>query len=280
MKPPSLPLFRILPRRLLPALAVLGGAVVLLSCGGCTLTRVAGAYLRSTADFKACTPDPRIACQPGSEALAHAIAPYVDQAVRTVESAHENAFAKPIVIRTYTTQEDFARFSGATGYAEGAVSFGVLHLSPKLLSTPERIPAIVTHEMSHLNLSLTLGTWSWAHLPGWFHEGLATWVSGGGGAETVTAADAWASIRAGQRFTPEDHGSPFSYTNAATYQLKPHMYYRQASLFIAYLHDRDPGAFCTWLGALEQGRTLPDAFDTAYHLRLDALWQDFLGQAR
>jgi hypothetical protein len=159
------------------ALYALLAAGTLCCISGCAVTRAIRAYLQPTSSFYKCTPDSRIECQPGSESLAQAILPVIDGAQRAIEDGQYCKFQDPIIVRTYASLEDFSRHSGSVGYAEGAVSFGVLHVSPKLLTTPERIPGIITHEFSHLNLALRMGTWRWANIPGWFHEGLATWVS-------------------------------------------------------------------------------------------------------
>lgn len=253
---------------------VISGSLCCLS--GCTTTGVLRAYLQSTSSFYKCTTDTRIECQPGSENLAQAILPAIDSAQRTVEEKQYCKFTNPIVIRTYASREDFSRFSGSAGYAEGAVSFGVLHLSPKLLTTPERIQGIVTHEVSHLNLALTMGTWTWANIPGWFHEGLATWVSGGGGAETVTDMEASSSLKSGLGFSPEDHGSPLAPKSAASYGLKPHMYYRQAAMFVGYLHKRSPVAFQLLLTSIERGESFSQALNAAYGESVNDLWRAFL----
>ncbi|MET3136161.1 hypothetical protein AAKU61_000499 [Undibacterium sp. GrIS 1.2] len=243
---------------------------------GCTVAKVTRAYLLPTSSFYKCTEDLRIECQPGSEKLAQVILPAIKQAQRTVEEGQYCVFTKPMIIRTYASREDFSRFSGSVGYAEGAVSFGVLHLSPKLLATPERIPGIVTHELSHLNLALIMGTWSWASIPGWFHEGLATWVSAGGGAETVTNEEALKSIKAGHSFSPEDYGSPLAPKSAASYDLKPHMYYRQAAIFVEYLHNSNPAAFKQLLLSIEHGQSFSQGLRGAYGEDVDTLWRGFL----
>lgn len=248
--------------------------------GGCTVAKVGRAWFQSTSSFYKCTTDYRIWCQPGSEKLALAILPAVDEAQRTIEIRQYCQFVKPIIIRTYATRDDFSRYSGAANYANGAVSLGVLHLSPKLLSTPERIPGIVTHEFSHLNLALKLGTWSWANIPGWFHEGFATWVSNGGGAETVTREEAINSIKSGHSFLPEDQGSPLMPKSAASYNLKPHMYYRQAEIFVGYIHDINPAAFELFLIAIEQGKSFSMAMESTYGENVDLLWKQFIVKTR
>ena len=208
--------------------------VVAISCAlsGCALTRGVRAWMQPDDGFAACTTDPRILCEPGSEALANSIVALLPGAIVTVERAHYASFAAPVVIRTYATRDSFSRHSGVPGYAEGAASFGVIHLSPKLLTTPERTKGILTHELSHPELLLALGAVGAGKVPGWFDEGYATFVSGGGGAETGTAADATEALLRGARFEPDAAQWFLFPKNAASYGLRPHMYYRQAALFV------------------------------------------------
>lgn len=246
---------------------------------GCTAFRVANAWLQSKADFVRCTADSRIYCEPGSEALAAAVAPLLPKAIETIEAAQFSVFSQPIEIYTYRSAEAFAAHSGATTTAGGAVSLQRLNLSPLLQKTPERIRGILIHELSHLHLQLQMGSIAWARVPSWFHEGLATWISGGGGAENVGADAAWQALRAGQRFEPDASQSPLFPKNAWHYGLQTQLYYRQAALFVDFLHDRDPEAFKQMLLAVAARSTFAEALSAAFLKPLPMLWQEFLATA-
>ena len=234
------------------------------------------AWMQSNDAFACCTPDPRILCEPGSEALAARIVPLLPAAIATVEKAQFSRFGSPIIVHTYATRDSFAKHSGSEGYADGVTSLGVLHLSPKLLSMPERTDSILTHELSHLHLLLQMGSLSLSRVPSWFSEGLATYVSGGGGAETVPAANALAALRHGQRFVPDEAQSILFQKNAASYQLAPHLFYRQAALFVGFMHDSDPVAFETMLAQVAAKTPLGEAVASSYHKRLATIWDSFL----
>jgi hypothetical protein len=88
--------------------------------------------------------------------------------------------------------------------------------------------------------------------------------------------DASKSIKDGLSFLPENHGSPLAPKSAASYGLKPHMYYRQAAMFVGYLHKRNPAAFHLFLTSLEQGEDFSSAITTAYDDSVNDLWRDFL----
>jgi len=259
----------------LPKYFVACTAIALL-LGGCTLARVAKAWVQSKSEFVQCTADPRVMCEPGSEALARSIVPLLPETIAIVEKAQFSAFAQPIVIYTYATRESFSSHSGALAYADGAVSLSSLNLSPNLLSTPERTKGILTHELSHLNLQLQMGSLAWARVPSWFHEGLATFVSDGGGAETVSAEAAADALRRGKKFQPDDSQWVIFPKSAASYGLGPHMYYRQASLFVGFMRESDPEAFEKMLRAVEARVEFSQAIESSYHEGLPSIWLRFL----
>lgn len=248
---------------------------VLAPLSGCTVVRVAKAWTQSKAGFSPCTADPRILCEPGSEALAQKILPLLPAAIKSIERAQYAHFAKPIRIYTYATTRSYANHS-ASVYSVGSVSLSTINVSPKLLQFPERTPGILVHELSHLHLQQPIGSLAWARIPGWFHEGLATLVSNGGGAETVTAQAASESLARGKHFVPEESQWALFPRTAASYKLSPHMYYRQAELFVGYLRESDPEAFQEMLRAIAAKAVFAQALQSSYGKPLYALWQDFL----
>jgi hypothetical protein len=250
------------------------------AASGCTLHRVVSAWTKPRTDFYACTTDARILCEPGSEGLAKGIAPFLPGAIETITKAQYAPFSQPVVIYTYATKESFASYSGATSSSAGAVSITGLNLSPKLLEHPERERGILTHELSHFHLIGKMGAWSWSRLPGWFHEGLATFIAGGGGAETVTEHEATAAINAGKKIVPEVSQWGFFPQTAATYGLETHMFYRQAELFVKFMHDKDAAAFERMIKAVEGKKTFADAIQENYGASLQELWDMFVARLR
>lgn len=257
------------------------GGVIAISIvlSGCTVARVANAWAQSKSAFIRCTSDPRIMCEPGSETLAHSIVHLLPNAIASVENAQFSTFSQPIKIYTYATRESFSAHSGASLDAAGAVSLGRLNLSPKLLASPERTEATLTHELSHLNLQLRMGSLAWARLPSWFHEGLATLVSNGGGAETVSTDAAADALSRGRRFEPEDFAWVIFPKNATSYGLTPHMYYRQASMFVGFMRKSDPDAFAKMLISIEENVSFSNAIQLTYREHLSSIWLRFLSQS-
>lgn len=268
-----------------PALPLL--LVAALALPGCTLLRVANAWTQSKAGFSLCTADPRILCEPGSETLAAntaadlpaALAAVARQqpAPTVVRDGAPPGFAAPVIVYTYASRERYATHSGADPITLGAASLQVVHLSPRLLEFPAWHQPILTHELSHLQLMQQLGALRWASLPGWFHEGLATWVSQGGGAELVGDDEARQALCEGRRFEPEPSQSIFNFKRAGSWALSPHLYYRECELFVRHLHDVDSAAFTQMLRAVAGGAGLASALQAAYGQPLPALWQRFLG---
>jgi hypothetical protein len=256
------------------------GLLILISTAGC-MPMSSQSLPESQDGFTACTPDPRILCEPGSEELANAAVGELPRAIQQVTTAQLTPFAKPVVIYTYASRKSFTAQTGMDYPIIGVTVHGVVHLSPKLLEQPQRVPAILTHELSHLHLQQLLGNKTWGrNIPVWFHEGLAVLSSGGGGAERVSIAEAEASIRNGKRFVPNISGSLFNYKGAAFFGLEQHMFYRQASLFIHYLQVSDPSAYRALLTSLESSLKFEEAFAVAYHRPLLNVWDDFVSSVQ
>lgn len=246
-----------------------------LALGGCEYGRHLVAATHSTAAFTACTPDPRILCEPGSEALARRIAALVPEALAIVERQQFSPFPTPVRITVYASRASFARYSAAGEGAAGVATRGGVHISPLILSHPDGPARIVAHELSHLNLALRLGAWRMVRLPGWFMEGLAVRVSGGGAGTTYEPNVRYA-IRHGRHFEPiavQPWWRPFQKPPQA---MSWPVYYSQTGMFVDFMHDTDPAAFGKMLAALGRREAFADAVSASYDRPLAALWQEFL----
>ncbi len=251
-------------------------SVLSFSFSGCTPLKLVNAWVHSKKNFVQCTSDSRILCEPGSEDLAKSIAPILPDAIATVEKAQFAKFTTPILIYTYSSIDSFSKYSGASELASGFVVFGTLNLSPKLLAMPERTKAILVHELSHLDLNLQMGTLTIGRTPVWFVEGLAVWVSNGGGAESVTIDEARDAFEQGKYFEPIDSEWLLFRKSASSYGLKPHMFYRQASMFVGYMHDHDQNSFENMLKTIKAKVPFATAIESSYHESLPSIWQGFL----
>lgn len=257
------------------SLITLGVAIPLLLTG-CTATRFIYAKLQSKAHFYPCTSDARIRCEPGSEQLASKIEPLLDDGIRTVEHKLGSRFREPVIVYTYATLDTFAAHSGSPYGASGAVIDASLNLSPKLLGSPERVQRILTHELAHLHMRQQMNLLMWSRTPAWFHEGLATYVSNGGGAENISAESAMAALAIGKHFMAEPSRSLVSSPSSSSFGLEIHMFYRQAEIFVRFMHDRDNIAFEHLITSLENNVPFPDATEASYGMPVSALWRAFL----
>jgi hypothetical protein len=230
---------------------------------------------RSTSHFLPCKIDPRVRFEPGTERLADHVAAALPEAIAAVERQHYRTFLKPISVFVCATPESLASYGG-TKTAGGFVFNGRLFISSKPQNTAERIPRLLTHELSHLHLEqysgMLGGAWG---IPSWFKEGLAVLVGDGGGAETVSESEARGAIVAGNSFEPPLRGRPLFDRSGRSYGLAEHMWYRQSELLVRFMRERDEAAFRRLLDMLLDGKSLGAAVDLAYPEGLDAVVREF-----
>lgn len=221
----------------------------------------------------------------GAEGYAHDVSALLPAAIARIETAQGRPFAHPVTIGVYATPQTYAA-ANASGSAQavGVTAFGRVILSPAL-NRPQRqrLPAILTHELSHAHLGGWISVNAFVHLPNWFKEGLAVMVSGGGGAELVSEQEARAAIARGESIAIEDTGSFWNlseirFDRAPSEASRSHqivMAYRQAGMFVAYLHDFDTPGFARMMDAILDGRPFADAVTAGYRQDVHSLWQKF-----
>jgi hypothetical protein len=139
--------------------------------------------------------------QPGAEEYARDVVALLPDAITRIEVVHGRHFAHPVTVGVYATPEAYAAANGLGSAVPVGVTFlGRVNLSPKLFwSQRQRLPAILTHELSHAHIEAWIGPNAYIHLPNWFKEGLAVMVSEGGGAELVSDEEARAAIQRGEQ---------------------------------------------------------------------------------
>jgi hypothetical protein len=192
-------------------------------------------------DLLAALPEnPQVHYEPGGAEYAHAVAALLPATIVRIESVHGRPFAHPVTVGVYVSQGAFAAGNGlGHARAAGVTVFGRVTLSPILFSAQrQRLPGILTHEMSHAHLQSLISALAYIHLPNWFKEGLAVMVSGGGGAEFVSEIQARDAIRRGDRIAIESEGSwrnltgiKFENPSEAPNGLRIMMGYRQGRTF-------------------------------------------------
>ena len=217
---------------------------------------------------------------------ARIVAELLPAALARVEAVHGRPFAHPVTIGVYRTPEAYAAAHGTLlPGSVGANFLGRVILSPPLFTTKRgRLPAILTHELSHAHISSWVSPLGYMELPNWFKEGLGVMVSDGGGAEEVSVADARDAIRWGDHIVVNDAGSLFDWVAIRMEQppevpdtsRRIEMAYRQAGMFVAFLRDTSPAAFDAMMRAILDGRPFAEAVQAGYQTDLQALWLRFV----
>jgi hypothetical protein len=263
-------IIRRLVRRLIIVVIVIGAIVV--------FTPLRGAW-RSTVQFSPYRLDPRVCFEPGAEKLAVIVAAALPDAIASVERQQYRAFAKPVAIYICASPESLASYGGPKS-AGGFVLNGRLFIASKPQNTAERMPRLLAHELSHLHLEQQLGMLKYAsNIPSWFKEGLAVLVSSGGGAETVSVAEAREAIAAGKGFTPEMSGRLLFERSGRSYGLAEHMWYRQSELLVQFLRERDESAFRRLMIRLDGGTRFRSALKVSYPEGIEVLLREFRARA-
>jgi hypothetical protein len=231
--------------------------------------------------------NPQVHYEQGAIEQARSVAAALPNAIARVEAIQGRGFGRPVTIGVYISPQAFAAANGSGDSGSvGAMFLGRVMLSPPLFGRQrQRMPAILTHELSHAQLRSWISELTYLHLPQWFREGLAVMVSGGGGAEGVSELQAREAIRRDDHIAIESSGSLFNLT-AVKFEHPPEipdspfrtlMAYRQAGLFVSFLHDSNPVAFQKMLDEVYQSRPFVEAVTTAYGTDLPTLWSRFAG---
>jgi hypothetical protein len=223
--------------------------------------------------------------EPGAEDYARDVSALLPAAIARVEAAQGRPFAHPVIVGVYASPEAYAaaNASGSAG-SVGVTAFGRVILSPTLnWLQHRRLPAILTHELSHAHIAGWISTAN-LRLPNWFREGLAVMVSGGGGAEFVSEEEARGAIERGETIAIDDTQSLSTLLLGIRFERAPSratpshrtvMAYRQAGMFVAYLHDSDTPGFARMMNAILDGRPFAEAVTAGYQQDVQSLWQKF-----
>jgi hypothetical protein len=223
--------------------------------------------------------------EPGAEDYARDVAALLAAAIARIEAAQGRPFARPVTVGVYATPEAYVA-ANVIGSMQpvGVAPFGRVVLSPVLgAQQRRRLPAILTHELSHAHLQSWISGYAFVRLPNWFKEGLAVMVSSGGGAEFVSEAEARSAIERGEHIAINETGSIFNLSDIRFEREAPpgtrsHQIvtaYRQAGMFVGWLYDSDPPGFARMMDAILDGRSFVQAMDVGYHQDVHSLWQKF-----
>ena len=149
-----------------------------------TVRHIASGWWNNPEKLAALPENPKVHYEAGASEQARTVARLLPAAIARVEAIHGRRFAHPVAVGVYVTPEAFVAANGlGDRRAVGMHFLGRVMLSPVLFSTQrQRLPAMLTHELSHAHLRSWISELTFVGLPNWFKEGLAVMVSGGGGA--------------------------------------------------------------------------------------------------
>jgi hypothetical protein len=175
-----------------------------------------------------------------------------------------------------TSNKSFCKYAGAKYPGPRAkVTPKGFFISPRLNGAKDR-NEIIYHELSHVVLLQNLGVYHYIRIPVWFHEGLATYISNGGGSGNITDNAAIEEILKGNHFHPVSHENvlfPKSFSND---KLVPWMEYRQSMLFVKFLKEGKEREFEILLNAIFEKETFAKAIKISYGMSVSELWKKFI----
>ena len=252
---------------------------VVLLLSGCTSIKAVFAMMRSTEHFVSIKEHPSIKHEKGAESLARLISLYLDSSIHVIERK-QGKFTGSVEVYIPRSIESFSKYC-ASERPSACVIGHRLFMSPKLLKEKERIPGILTHELSHLQLTQAIGRWNYqTKLPAWFKEGLAVFVSNGAGAENVDEETAISAIINGKSIRPNGGGGLLIRKTASSFGLKPHMFYRQGSMYVRWLYGLGQNKFRELIESLKGNHTLEEAMLEAYSFSVNAGWEQYLSELK
>ena len=250
-----------------------------LALNGCGFT--GSCIARFTTDFKVWPSDDRILYENGAEVLAEETARHLSLALGTIEARQYGTFKGPVKIYAFATAKSFSIFSGVPEVLTGASLKYEVFLSGQLLNKMEKVQGILTHELSHVQLSQTLGAIKFNRtLPQWFREGLAIYVADGGGATNATEKETIDKFLEGKHFTPVTEGALFNIKLPATGGLEPKIFYRQSGMFVQFLSQNHPVQFEKLLRGLQEGKAFETQFSEAFKSNVDDVLKNFIATLR
>lgn len=248
--------------------------ILLINVTGCSHI-----YSRLSYEFEKLPSSPNINYETGAEDLAKHTEEHLHDLIADVETFQFRRFKsrEEIQIYLFNDKKRYSNYSLASARSRGSATTNEVYISPIIRDRIDTFSSILKHELSHVHIRQFTGTWNYVrNIPGWFLEGLAVETSNGGGAENVSDEEAIAFIKKGQHFTPRDKGGFLSHNSAHDYDLKPHMYYRQAGLFVRFLKTQNPQSFKLSYISLTDGASFDSVWETHYDQSIAELWEHFL----
>lgn len=231
---------------------------------GCALMVSDPRALRPMEGFSALQEDPRVLVEEGAEEYGQRVSQLLDKAVAKVEAAHHLPFVETPKIYVCGTEACFNRYVYTPKLSGAVIPDNRLVLSPNLFDRESwRLNKLLVHELSHLHLGQRVGHYHY-NIPIWFHEGWASLVADGGGAEFATDEQAREAAGSGKRIGLTQRDLPENRHKAGSFGLDIHVFYRQAMLLVKDLRQRDPQLFRELVLAVQDNQDFELVFWNIY----------------
>lgn len=246
---------------------------------GCTLTRAAYVSVHSPENLPKFSKSLPVYAEKGAESIASAILAALPVSIQQIETTHGGKLGSLPAIVVCASAACYQQYAAIPITAAETLRDKRISLNgAKILELKRDVVQLFTHELSHF-FWFSRGI---VFQPRWFEEGLAVWVSNGGGAESVSVQAAEQAIRTGTTIRPTLNSGLWNYLVHPP--LPPEnnwaMYYRQAGMFVHYLHAKDTNAFIHLLEALKNTKDLEKAWPIAYKQSPDELWSEFVKEIK
>ena len=248
---------------------------IFLLMGGCSLieSRVA----RWTTDFNVLPSDSRILYEGGAEKVADEVSRNLNNAMRAVERGQFGKFNEPVKVYAFASPRSFSKFSGISDKARGASVDNEIYLSGLMMELPDEVYGMVCHELSHVQLTQTLGVISFNRtIPRWFREGLAIYVSDGGGAPRNYDKETIDMFIQGKHFIPEVEGGLINRSFKTTAPIGPRMLYSQSGMFVKYLANAYPDNFQIFLFGIQKKKQFEENFKESFGKSVADIFQSYI----
>lgn len=240
-----------------------------------------------TYEFNVDSKDERLLYEDGAENTVSRISAEMETYIQQIERLQFSKFKDSSEIKIYFFEDHlrFSKFTTSKAHGGAALKKAFISLASirerqsreicKYEKCPETVDGVLLHELSHLHLRQHLGFWRSYAVPKWFHEGLATLVSGGAGAGRVTEEGSKKRILSGSHFIPADKRIRFGSKTVGELYSGTYRYNHQARMFVEFLMEKNHAAFRVALAEIIAGRKFRNVWEPNYGLNVAALWEEF-----
>lgn len=231
---------------------------------GCAMTVSSPRALIPFEGFAPLAEDDNVMVEPGYESYGIKAANLLPGAIEQVERAYGRPFKFAPRIYVCGTEECFKRYVLTPRLSAAVVPDNRLILSPNLDGREsDRLKPVLIHELAHLHLGQRIGHYD-STVPIWFHEGYASLIAEGGGAEFATDEQAYQAAREGRMIDLNLRDTPDVRHMAGAFNMNIFEFYRQSLLLVARLKQKDEVKFAAFIHALEDNKDFQIAFWDIY----------------